>query len=295
MGRIAYVNGQYVPHADATVHVEDRGYQFADGVYEVIAIIGGRQIDATGHLERLDRSLRELGIPRPMSDRALTLVIEEVIRRNRVRDGTVYIQVTRGVAKRDHAFPAEPEPAVVIYAGAKALDGRRALAERGVSVVTRPDIRWGRADIKSVSLLPNCLAKQAAKEAGAYEAFLVDRDGFVTEGSSTNAWIVDQDGHVITRPAGYDILNGITRLALMALAGQDGIELIERPFTVDELRTAREVFLTSSSAFALPVVQVDDRIIGNGRPGSVTRRIIELFEHYARAEEANAAAGRLAV
>lgn len=291
MTRTAFVNGQYVPHQSAAVHVEDRGYQFADGIYEVIPVMDGRQIDAVGHLERLARSLRELQIPAPMSDRALTLVIEEVIRRNRVRDGFVYLQVTRGVSVRDHAFPADSDPAVVIYARPKTAAARRKAAEEGVAVITAPDQRWARRDIKTISLLPNCLAKQAAREAGAYEAFMVDADGMVTEGSSTNAWIVDQDGRLITRPVSNDILNGITRLALMKLAEETDIEIEERAFSVDELKNAREVFLTSSSGMALPVVRVDDRVIGNGRPGSVTARVVDMFERYVAGSETEAAAG----
>ena len=293
MNRIAYVNGQYTAHQSAAVHVEDRGYQFSDGVYEVIPVMAGRQIDSVGHMERLARSLRELRIPPPMSDRAMVLVIDEVIRRNRVRDGYVYLQVTRGVAPRDHAFPANPESALVIYARPKSAAGRKANADAGVAVITVPDQRWARRDIKTVSLLPNCLAKQTAKEAGAYEAFMIDRDGMVTEGSSTNAWIVDQDGRLITRPASNDILNGVTRLALMALAERQGLEIVERPFSREELLNAREVFLTSSSGMALPVVKVDDRVIGNGRPGSVTTGIVDAFDRYVSGEETEIAAGRI--
>ncbi|PJK28655.1 D-amino-acid transaminase [Minwuia thermotolerans] len=291
MTRIAFVNGQYVPHQSAAVHVEDRGYQFSDGVYEVIPIVDGRQIDGVGHVERLARSLRELRIDRPMSDRALNLVIEEVVRRNRVRDGFVYIQVTRGVAARDHGFPRDAQPAVVIYARPKAADARRKAAAEGVAVITVPDQRWTRRDIKTVSLLPNCLAKQSAREAGAYEAFMVDGDGMITEGSSTNAWIVDQSGRLVTRPASSDILNGITRLALMKLARETDIEIEERPFSVEELKTAREVFLTSASGMALPVVRVDDREIGNGRPGSVSSRVVDMFERYVAGSDTEAAAG----
>lgn len=291
MSRIAYVNGQYVHHQSAAVHVEDRGYQFADGVYEVVPVVDGRLIDGVGHLERLARSLGELRIRAPMSDRALGLVMEEVIRRNRVHDGFVYIQVTRGVAVRDHAFPAECEPAVVIYARPKTAAARRKAAAEGVAVITVPDERWARRDIKTVSLLPNCLAKQAAREAGAYEAFMIDDDGMVTEGSSTNAWIVDQEGRLITRPASCDILNGITRLALMKLAESNGLTIEERAFSAEELRHAREVFLTSSSGMALPVVKVDDRVIGNGRPGSVTAGVVDMFERYVAGSDTDAAAG----
>jgi len=289
---VAFVNGQYVPHGVASVHVEDRGYQFADGVYEVIPVIAGRQVDAIGHRERLARSLRELQIDPPMTDRALGLVISEVIRRNRVRTGHVYLQITRGVAPRDHAFPVEAEPAIVVYANSKAAGGIGKQADEGVRVITAPDQRWARCDIKTVALLPNCLAKQTAREAGAHEAFMYDSDGFITEGSSTNAWIVDAEGRLITRPVSHEILNGITRLSLMALVAEAGIEVVERPFTVEELLGAREVFLTSASALATPVIQVDDRIIGNGRPGSVTSRLVEIFRAYVASDNVDAAAGR---
>ncbi|WP_417516742.1 D-amino-acid transaminase [Minwuia sp.] len=292
MNRIAFVNGQYTAQTMAAVHVEDRGYQFSDGVYEVIPVMGGKQIDGIGHLERLDRSLRELKIARPMSDRAMSMIIDEVVRRNRVRDGWVYIQVTRGVSPRDHAFPKDVEPALVIYARPKPATARRQNAENGVAIITAPDQRWARRDIKTVSLLANCIAKQAAKEAGAYEAFMVDGDGMITEGSSTNAWIVDQEGRLITRPAGNEILNGITRLALIALNQELGLEIVERPFSVEELRDAREVFLTSASGLALPVVKVDDKVIGNGRPGSISTRIVETFERYVSGADTNIAAGK---
>lgn len=292
MGRVAFVNGQYVPHGLASVHVEDRGYQFADGVYEVIPVIAGKQVDGIGHRERLARSLRELRITPPMTDRALALVIGEVIRRNRVRTGHVYLQVTRGVAPRDHAFPADPESAIVVYANSKPAGGLGKQAEVGVQVITAPDQRWARCDIKTVGLLPNCLAKQSAREAGAHEAFMYDSDGYVTEGSSTNAWIVDSEGRLVTRPVSHDILNGITRLSLISLVEGEGIEVVERPFTVEELKTAREVFLTSASALATPVVQVDDHVIGNGRPGSVTSRLVEIFRTYVASEQVDAAAGK---
>lgn len=292
MSRVAFVNGQYVPHGAASVHVEDRGYQFADGVYEVIPVIAGKQVDGIGHRERLARSLRELRITPPMTDRALALVIEEVIRRNRVRTGHVYLQVTRGVAPRDHAFPAESDSAIVVYANSKPAGGLGKQAEEGVEVITAPDQRWARCDIKTVGLLPNCLAKQAAREAGAHEAFMYDSDGFVTEGSSTNAWIVDSEGRLVTRPVSHEILNGITRLSLISLVEGQGIEVVERPFTVEELKNAREVFLTSASALATPVVKVDDHVIGNGRPGSVTSRLVEIFRAYVASERVDAAAGK---
>ncbi len=282
MSRIAYVNGQYVPHGSAAVHIEDRGYQFADGVYEVIAVDRGKLVDAEPHYDRLERSLDELSIDHPMPRGALDVVLREVVRRNRVRDGIVYLQVTRGVAPRDHAFPALAVPAVV----ATARRGSRppsANLENGVRVVTVPDIRWQRCDIKSVSLLPNVLAKQAARDATAFEAWQIDADGNVTEGSSTNAWIVDADGNLVTRPLANSILSGITRLVLKSLVEEAGIQVIERAFSLEEAKTAREAFVTSTTSFVTPVVQIDDRVIGNGKPGSTTARLIELYDAHLEA------------
>jgi D-alanine transaminase len=279
MSRIAYVNGRYVPHREAAVHVEDRGYQFADGVYEVIAVVGGRLIDGGPHLERLARSLSELDMAMPMSAAALEVVIGETVRRNRVIQGIVYLQVTRGTARRDHPFPAGSEPSLVVTARRGAPPSRSAV-EQGVGVVTVPDIRWGRCDIKSVSLLPNVLVKQQAREAGAYEAWQVDGEGMVTEGGSTNAWIVDGEGVVVTRPAANAILSGITRARLLALARQNGIRVEERPFSVAEAKAAREAFLTSTTAYVLPVVRIDDAAVGNGHPGSTTLRLRQLYEDF---------------
>jgi len=276
MSRIAYVNGRYVPHRAARVHIEDRGYQFADAVYEVIAIANGKLVDGDGHLDRLDRSLRELRIAQPMTRRALEAVMSETIRRNGIRNGSIYMQLSRGVAPRDHPFPANPKTQVVMTAKHAAAASSK-VVEDGVKVITQPDIRWQRCDVKSVSLLPNILAKQAAREAGAYETFMVDRDGMVTEGSSTNAWIVDADGAIVTRPATNAILDGITRRRVIDLARKSGIKVIERPFSVDELKRAREVFLTSTSAYVTPVTQVDDRTIANGKPGSTTLALRERY------------------
>ncbi|MEO6341214.1 MAG: D-amino-acid transaminase [Caulobacteraceae bacterium] len=278
MSRIAYVNGLYTRHAEACVHIEDRGYQFADGVYEVWAVFGGRLADAEGHFTRLDRSLSELKIPAPMSLAALQLVLRETIRRNRVIDGMVYLQITRGVARREHAFPVpEVSPSVVITARSIDYTAAEAKAAQGVAVVTMPDIRWGRCDIKSVSLLPNVLAKQAAREQGAYEAWLVDKDGQVTEGSSTNAWIIDEKGRLRTRDTGANILRGITRTSLMALAQELQIQVIETPFTVEEAKSASEAFITAASAFVTPVVSIDGDPVGNGRPGPIALRLRQLY------------------
>ena len=281
MSRVSYVNGRYLPHRQAMVHVEDRGYQFADGVYEVIAVRGGRLVDGPAHMTRLARSLGELRIAAPMGEGALNAVIVETVRRNRVRDGIVYLQATRGQARRDHPFPARARPALVVSARAAAATPAR-LVEEGVRVVTAPDIRWARCDIKSVALLPNVLAKQGAREQGAFETWQIDRDGYVTEGASTNAWIVAKDGAVVTRPADNAILNGITRTRLIELARTAGVRVEERPFTAEEAKAAREAFLTSTTAFVLPVVQIDETVIGNGRPGSAALELRRIYEEFTR-------------
>jgi D-alanine transaminase len=283
MSRIAYVNGRYVPHREASVHVEDRGYQFADGVYEVIAVADGRLIDAGPHLERLERSLRELRIAPPMARKPLEQVMREVIRRNGVDNGIIYIQMSRGVAPRDHAFPAKPKTQVVMTSRRSRPQPAR-IAEEGVKAITLPDIRWKRCDIKSVSLLPNILAKQKAKEEGAYEAWLVDANGMVTEGSSTNAWIVTRDGQLVTRSIENAILAGITRGAVLQLAREEGLSLVERPFSVNEAKAAREAFVTSTSSYVTPVTQIDDQVIANGRPGSISLKLRERYMRYMAGE-----------
>ncbi|MGH6953191.1 MAG: D-amino-acid transaminase [Alphaproteobacteria bacterium] len=272
MSRIAYVNGRYVPHRSATVHVEDRGYQFADGVYEVIAVNRGRLVDGEGHFARLDRSLAELRIAPAMSRASMRVVIDELLRRNGVDEGIVYIQMTRGVAPRDHAFPKASRTAVVMTARKKRPPSTAAL-EQGVRVITIPDIRWSRCDIKSVSLLPNVLGKQRAVEAGAFEAWQVDKDGMVTEGTSTNAWIVTAAGELVTRQPGEAILNGITRLAVLEIVRARGLSLLERPFSLAEAKAASEAFITSTTSFVLPVVRVDDAVIGGGAPGPVSQAL----------------------
>jgi D-alanine transaminase len=283
LSRIAFVNGRYVPRAKAMIHVEDRGYQFSDGVYEVCEVRGGRLIDERLHLERLRRSLSELRIPNPMTPASLGVVLRECVRRNRVRDGIVYLQITRGVARRDHAFPPPGTPPSVVVT-ARSLDAaanERAAAE-GIAVVTVPDDRWERVDIKSISLLPNVLAKQVARERGAKEAWFVDRAGTVTEGSSSNAWIVSRDGKVVTRSADRGILRGITRTVLMQALRAEGLELQERPFTVAEAYEAREAFLTSASQTVMPVVRIDGRPVGNGAPGGVATALRAGFHRHAQ-------------
>ncbi len=280
MARQAYVNGRYLPQGDATVHIEDRGYQFADGVYEVVPVVRGALVDEDPHLDRLERSLAELRIDLPMSRAALKLVSHELMRRNRLSNGFLYMQVTRGVAPRDHKFPKAAAPALVMTTRQTKPHSAEQLAA-GVAVITLPDIRWKRCDIKSVSLLPNVLGKQAAVEAGAFEAWMVAEDGRVTEGTSTNAWIVTGDNKLVTREASNAILNGITRMALLRLAESEGVELEERAFTVEEALQAREAFITSSTNFVMPVTRIDDRPVGNGHPGILTQRLREVYEGHA--------------
>jgi D-alanine transaminase len=276
MSRVAYVDGQYVPHRSAAVHIEDRGYQFGDGVYEVLAVVGGHLVDEAAHLVRLARSLAELRISPTISDAALKIVTREVIRRNRVRDGIVYLQITRGIAPRDHAFPKAATPVLVVTSRRRRPADPR-IAEDGIAVITIPDIRWQRCDIKSIALLPNVLGKQQAKEADAYEAWQVDRDGQVTEGTSTNAWIVTADRTVVTRQADSAILNGVTRLALFEIIRRDGYGLVERPFTVEEAKAADEAFLTSTTVDLLPVVRIDGAPVAQGVPGPLSRRLRECY------------------
>jgi D-alanine transaminase len=280
MSRIAYVNGRYVPHRDARVHIEDRGFQFADGCYEVVAIRGGIFIDAGLHLQRLRRSLAGLGIRFPMTDAALTVAMTEVARRNLVREGFIYLQITRGAAPRDFVFPAATRPTLVMTARAKPLIDVK-LIEQGIKVITIPDQRWARPDIKSVSLLPNALGKEEAKQAGAYEAWQVDRDGNVTEGTSSNAWIVTRAGEVVTRQADHGILDGVTRQGLLRVIAASGLRISERPFSVAEAKVAAEALLTSSTNFILPVVKIDDAPIGDGKPGPLAKKLAARYLDYA--------------
>ncbi|ASY62763.1 D-alanine aminotransferase [Sinorhizobium sojae CCBAU 05684] len=278
MPRIAYVNGAYVRHSEATVHVEDRGYQFADGVYEVCEVRHGFIVDLGRHLDRLDRSLNELRIASPMSRAALVQVLREVLRRNRVRNGLFYLQVTRGVARRDHVFPAKDTPPSIVVT-AKRTDAA-AIARKnaeGISAITVPENRWDRVDIKTVGLLPNVLARQRAKEQGAQEAIFVDADGTVKEGAATNVWIVDGDGILRTRPSEHGILRGITRTTLLDVARILGLKLEERAFSVEEMFAAREVFITAATSICFPVVTIDGTSIGNGRPGNIARNIRDAF------------------
>jgi D-alanine transaminase len=283
MSRIAYVNGRYRPHRDACVHVEDRGFQFADGVYEVCEVKDGRLVEERRHMARLIRSLGEVRIDLPMTLAALSIVMHETVRRNRVRNGIVYLQVTRGEARRDFAFPPpDTVPSVIVTARSNDPAKAEATAANGIAVITVPDRRWARPDIKSVSLLPNVLAKQAAREAGAREAWLVDAKGSVTEGASSNAWIVTADGAVVTRPtADNSILSGISRAVVIDALAARGLTLIERPFSVAEAKAAREAFITAASQIVQPVVRIDGIPVGDGRPGEFTLSLRRGFHRHA--------------
>jgi D-alanine transaminase len=283
MSRIAYVNGRYLPRSDAAVSIEDRGFQFADGVYEVCEVRAGRIIDERRHMARLDRSLSELRIARPMSPAALAVVMRETIARNRVRDGIVYVEITRGAAHRDFPFPPGIRPTLIVTARSNDLSRIDRMAAEGVAVVTVPDIRWGRVDIKSVALLPNVLAKQAAREQGAREAWLVDAQGRITEGASSNAWIVARDGKVVTHPLGQDILPGITRAVVLDVIMAQGLAFEERAFTLEEAYAAREAFMTSASQIVMPVVAINGRPVGNGAPGLIAAALRRDFHRHAEA------------
>lgn len=292
VGRTAYVNGRYVPHSQAGVHIEDRGLQFADAIYEVVGVAAGQFLDEEEHLDRLERSVGEIGMPMPMGRAPLKLILREMARRNHVRDGLIYLQLTRGAVRRDHAVPEQPpRPTLIVTARAldpTAIEQRR---QAGIQVVTRPDERWARCDIKSTALLPNILAKTAAKQAGAFEAWLVDHEGFVTEGASTSAWIVDDDGQVITRDLNHAILPGVTRRVILQAAAEAQLPVIERKFTIAEAHAAKEAFITAATLGATAVVSIDGKEIGSGTPGPLTRRIQELYAHAAEIHRKSRKAG----
>jgi D-alanine transaminase len=286
MTRTVYVNGQYQPYAEACVHAEDRGFQFGDAIYEVCEVRGGRLVDETRHMQRLARSLAELGIPAPMSKGAWSSVMRETIRRNRVLDGLVYLQVSRGARPRDFLFPpAHVKPTVVCLARGVSHARLEAAAAVGIAIKTVPDTRWARCDIKTVMLLPASLAKEAARSEGAKEAWFVDESGNVTEGASSNAWIVDRDGRLVTRQIDNAILRGVTRTTLIDLLKRENIELVERPFSVAEAQAAREAFITSATNFVMPVVRIDSKPIGNGAPGLLSLKL--RAEFHTAAEIAN--------
>lgn len=278
MSRIAYVNGRYLEHSSAAVHIEDRGYQLADGVYEVCEISRGYIIDMTRHLDRLERSLSELEIAWPMHRKSLELILREVVRRNRIVNGLVYLQITRGVARRDHAFPKDNvRPAMVVTAKRTDPEAISAKASKGISIITVPENRWDRVDIKTIGLLPNVLARQKAVDEGVDDAWFVDPDGTVKEGSSSNAWIVTSQGQLVTRPAETGILRGVTRTTILDVAAKLGMDFEERPFSVEEAMNAREAFVTSASAVVMPVVSINSVSVANGHPGSVSVSLRDAF------------------
>ena len=277
-GRFAYVNGRYVPHGEAGVHIEDRGLQLGDSIYEVFAVREGHLRDEEEHLDRLERSVGEIRIAMPMARAALKLVMRELLRRNRIRDGLLYLQVSRGAVKRDHPIPAVvPRPTLILTARPYDFIGAETRAAGGVGVITQPDLRWGRCDIKTTQLLANLLAKTEARKAGAYEAWLVDDDGFVTEGASTTAWIVDKDGRIVTRALSNAILPGVTRRVIFEAAAEAQMPIVERAFTPDEAKSAREAFISSAANAATPITTIDGVRIGDGKPGPLSRRIAELY------------------
>ena len=289
MSRIAYVNGRYLPQREASVNIEDRGYQFADGIYEVVHLYDGRLIDEDLHLNRLQRSLREIRLPDPMSRAALRHVLHEVARRNRVREGLLYMQVTRGVARRDHPFPSQPVSPSVVVTIRRIPPYPTDVDKWTASAITYPDQRWARCDIKTVALLPNVLARQAAKENGAIEAILVDGNGMVTEGAATSFWIVDRNGVLRTRHLDRAILPGCTRDALLTLIGEEKVEFSETQFSEHDVREAREAFITSATSFVKPIVRIDGKPVGTGEVGPVTRRLFDAFARHVKGGLRNSA------
>lgn len=282
--RISYVDGAYVPHTQAAVSIDDRGFQFADSVYEVWAIFGGKLADFDGHMARLQRSLGELSIPMPMRPSSLKIVLKELVRRNRTVDGLLYLQVSRGVATRDHVFPDQLVPTVVATVKALDIEEKESHAQKGIKVFSKPDNRWGRCDIKTTGLLANCMAKTESKKQGGQEVFLYDKDGYVTEGGSSNAYIVSFDGVIYTRSLTSNILPGITRHHLLDVAESLGLRVEEKPFTVAEAKAAKEAFITAASSLVLPVVEIDGHPIGNGGAGEISLRLRKAYAERAKAE-----------
>ena len=278
MTRIANVDGAYLPFDQAGVHIEDRGYQFADGIYEVFALIDGQMLDVDAHLKRLELSLEKINLASPVSYSALLVILNETIRANNIRDGLVYMQITRGRAARNHAYPAVSQPVLSVTVRPINETHRRHVAETGIKVISTEDQRWKRCDIKSISLLPNVMAKQAAVEAGAQEAWMIDGEGFVTEGASTTAWIVDESGKLRTRPLANDILDGITRQMLLSLIDELQLELDETPFTIDEAYSSNEAFSTASSLIVMPIIEIDGHKVGNGKPGQITTQLLQNYK-----------------
>lgn len=279
MARVAYVNGRYCPHNQATIHIEDRGLQFADSVYEVAYVYKGQLIDAIPHLDRLSYSLGELEIPVPMKQRPLLLVIEEMIRRNNLSTGLIYIQVTRGTAPRDFPYPRQAKPNIMMTARAMApFDPNQSL--KGIKVMSLPDIRWLRRDIKTTALLAASMSKEKALSAGFDDAWLLDGNNLITEGTSNNAWIINQDGSLQTRPPSHDILNGITRRSIMTLAQKKNIPVIEKAFSLDEAYAAQAAFISSASACIKPIVQINDQKIADGQVPAIAQEIANLYHQF---------------
>ncbi|MEI7668955.1 MAG: D-amino-acid transaminase [Pseudomonadota bacterium] len=279
MPRISYINGRYVNHSDANVHIEDRGYVFSDAIYEVMAFYNQKLLDSDLHIERLYRSLKELKINFTPSKQSIIIIIRELIERNKRIDGTIYLQISRGVARRDHPFPKNAKPSLVMMiTGAKSP--KKIEVENGVGVITQPDIRWGRRDIKSVSLLANVLAKQEAALAGVREAWLIDENNFITEGAVSNNAIINAKGEIITHPLNNNILGGVTRNVVLRLAKNNGIKVIERAFSLKEALAAKEAFLTSTTSNILPVVSINGAKIASGKRGDITKKLQELYSEH---------------
>ncbi len=289
MGRTVYVNGEFLDESEARISIFDRGFLFADGVYEVSSILRGGLVDNDAHLRRLGRSLRELSMPAPASAAEINAIQRELVSRNRVEEGALYLQVTRGAADREFSYPRDTKPSLVMFTQARSLVDSPAAA-KGISVVTLPDIRWKRRDIKTIGLLPASMAKEAAMAQGADDAWMVE-DDCISEGSSNNAYIVSPDGEILTRHLGSEILAGITRAAILRLSRETGIPVIERPFTVEEARHANEAFATSATTFVYPVVRIDGRSIGDGTPGPVTKRLRALYIEMALEQVGSAGSG----
>lgn len=285
MARVAYINGRYSPHNQATIHIEDRGLQFADSVYEVVYVYKGQLIDAIPHLDRLSYSLGELEIPLPMKQRPLLLVIEEMIRRNQLSTGLIYIQVTRGTAPRDFPYPRQAKPNIMMTARAMTpFDPTQSL--KGIRVMSLPDIRWLRRDIKTTALLAASMSKEKALSAGFDDAWLLDSNNLITEGTSNNAWIINQDGSLQTRPPSYDILNGITRRSIMALAQKKNIPVIEKAFSLEEAYAAQAAFISSASACIKPIVQINDQKIADGQVPPIAQEIANLYHQFLESHSA---------
>ena len=269
MSRIAYVNGSYVPYGHASISMDDRAHYFGDAVYEVIYFKDNKLIDVQPHFDRLLQSLEKVRIPAVRSQKSLELILKELIRRNTVKRGIVYFQMSRGTSPRDHIFPRQEKPSLIALVKPMPLKD----VTKGVKVITAPDTRWKRCDIKCTMLMPSVLARQQALEQGGYEAWMVNEKGYITDGAATNAYIVTKEGEVWTHPAGTEILSGVIRKGLLELAPAMGITIKEKPFTLKDIEQAAEAFLSSTTQTVVPVVQINDHTIGNGKPGSVTMKL----------------------